>query len=135
MIRHKATGMELAWRPTLDRWGDEGTGWALSASDDKHSVVFSYPAETESTIYVNGLCEDSYRPTWRECLGGRDEVLVKAVELGVVEVVDDPPAAVTSADAPPTYVDHCLIEDVRALAIRLFLAGHDDAAAALRRLL
>lgn len=94
MIRHKATGTELAWRPTRDYWGDNGTGWALSASDDRHSVVFSYPAEQKSTIYANGVWEDEHGRLCYLYADNRDDVLAKAVELGVIEVIpDEPPAS------------------------------------------
>lgn len=136
MIRHKATGTELAWRPTWEcrEAPDKAASWALSSAEDRITPVYAYSASPGSCVY--SMAPGS-KALWKsQEPQTKESMLAKAVELGVVEIIpDEPPAAVTSADAPPSYVDHCLIEDARALAIRLFLAGHDEAAAALRRLL
>lgn len=140
MIRHKATGTELKWRPTIDNWGDDGSGWALSSADNSVLVVYLYPSSSGgSCIYPTNRHDASlYVPTGPET---KESMLMMAAALGVVEVTEeDPPKdydAIHRVDEIDQAVDdhNRLLEDARALAIRLFLAGHDDAASALRRLL
>lgn len=143
MIRHKATGTELKWRHT---WGYRGapnmaTAWALSSADDRVTPVYAYTVSRGSIIY-------STAPGGRALFSPmepqtKESMLAKAVELGVVEIVEeDPPKDYDAIHRDEEESDRrlaeesdWLLEDVRALAIRLFLAGHDDAASALRRLL
>lgn len=89
MIRHKATGAELAWRPTRDHWGDEGTGWALSPIGSDEVVAFAYPLRClHSSALFSG--PDSGTLVF-SCKAGetKESMLRVAVERGVVEIIPD----------------------------------------------
>ena len=89
MIRHKATGTELAWRPTWD-----GDGFALSSAHDSVTPVYVYPGSVcgGSVIYAHSPGDDFlYGSVGSET---KESMLAKAVELGVVEIIpDEPPAS------------------------------------------
>ena len=96
MIRHKATGKTMVWRPTTDCHG----GRRLTPADDDSfdsTIAYWYPPPMKSSLWVSG-CESLGAQTSPQTL----EALL--VNRGIIEVFDDPSDfAVIEEDPPKDY--------------------------------
>ena len=91
MIRHKATGKTMVWRPTTDCHG----GRRLTPADDDSfdsTIAYWYPPPMKSSLWASG-CESLGAQASPQAL----EALL--VDRGVIEIVDDSPAAAVRSTA------------------------------------
>lgn len=112
MIRHKATGTELAWRPTWD-----GDGFALSSAHDSVTPVYVYPGSVcgGSVIYAHSPGDDFlYGSVGSET---KESMLAKAVELGVVEIIPDEPPASEEKDYAEAEQRSIYVEALATVAV------------------